>query len=123
MTCSTNREKINDIIDHTVDETFAALADPTRRRIVELLQSGPRRAGTIAEDLGTSRAASSRHLRQLDAAGIVDVAPDPDDARGRIYELRMDRLIGLSAWLDQVEAHWNEQLQSFRVHVERTRPQ
>ena len=43
LTCSTKREMINDIIDHTLDETFAALADPTRRRIVELLQSGPRR--------------------------------------------------------------------------------
>jgi DNA-binding transcriptional ArsR family regulator len=103
-----------------VDETLAALADPARRRIVELLINGPQRAGAIAEQLAMTPAASSRHLRQLHSQHLVAVEPDPADARGRLYALQADRLIGLSAWLDQVHAHWSDQLASFKRHAEAT---
>ena len=86
---------------------------------MELLLDGPQRAGALADRLGMSPAASSRHLRQLHAHDLVRVEPDPDDARGRLYELQADRLTGLSAWLDQVHAHWSEQLVSFKQFAER----
>lgn len=69
-----------------------------------------------------SAAASSRHLRQLHGHGLVSVEPDPADARARVYALRPERLVGLSAWLDQVHAHWSERLEAFRRHAEGERP-
>ncbi|MGH9185735.1 MAG: ArsR/SmtB family transcription factor [Acidimicrobiales bacterium] len=103
-----------------LDETFAALADPTRRRVIELLRDGPRRAGDLAEGSHTSRAAMSRHLRVLRNTGIVDVELLEDDARGRVYRLRPDQFVALQAWLDQVRAFWSEQLGSFKEHAERS---
>jgi DNA-binding transcriptional ArsR family regulator len=111
---------INVIVNY-LDDTFTALADPTRRRVVELLQHGPRRASDIAVGAGMSRPAMSRHLKVLRDRGLVDVEMLTDDARGRLYRLRPDRLHALQAWLDQVQAYWAQQLGSFKEHAERTR--
>ena len=97
---------------------FAVLADPTRRQVVELLGEGPHRAGELSRALGVSAAALSRHLRVLLAAGVVEDERIADDARLRVFRLRPDSLAGLQAWLDQVQAHWNEQLRSFKRHVD-----
>jgi DNA-binding transcriptional ArsR family regulator len=104
-----------------LDATFAALADPTRRRVVDLLRDGPRRAGDLAAATATSRPAMSRHLRVLRTSGLVAVETLDDDARGRVYQLRADRFVALQAWLDQVQAFWSEQLGAFKAHAERTR--
>lgn len=109
---------INDIVDDQVDVTISALADPTRRRVVEMLRDEPLRASTIADRLGMTPAATSRHLQVLRSSGLVDVGHQADDARVRIYRLRPDHLVALGAWLDQVQAHWAEQLGSFKHHVE-----
>jgi DNA-binding transcriptional ArsR family regulator len=101
-----------------VDGTFAALADPTRRRVVELLRQEPRRAGELADELAMSRPALSRHLRVLRASGLVEAETLTDDARGRVYRLRPDRFTALQAWLDQVQAYWAEQLGAFARHVD-----
>ncbi len=61
----------------------------------------------------------SRHLRVLLDAGVVVDERVVTDARVRVFRLRPDSLVALQAWLDQVQAHWNEQLQSFKQHVER----
>jgi DNA-binding transcriptional ArsR family regulator len=97
---------------------FGALADPTRRQVVQLLSDGPLRAGEIAGTVGSSGPAMSRHLRVLLEAGIVADERPPEDARARVFRLRPDSVAGLQAWLDQLQAHWNEQLQSFKRHVE-----
>jgi DNA-binding transcriptional ArsR family regulator len=110
---------INPIVND-LDETLAALADPTRRRVVELLREGPRRAGELAAGSDMSRPAMSRHLRVLRASGLVEVEMLADDARGRLYRLRADRFVALQAWLDQVHAFWSEQLGAFKAHAERT---
>ncbi len=102
-----------------VGPLFGALADPTRRQVVQLLSSGPRRAGELAEASRTSAPAMSRHLRVLLHAGIVADERAPGDARVRLFRLRPDAMVALRAWLDQLQAHWDEQLQSFRRHVER----
>jgi DNA-binding transcriptional ArsR family regulator len=105
-----------------LDETLTALADPTRRRVVELLRDGPCRAGELADRSGMSRPAMSRHLKVLRSTGLVEVTMGEDDARGRVYGLRRERFVALQAWLDQVHAFWAEQLGAFKDHAERARP-
>ncbi|HEU4412229.1 MAG TPA: metalloregulator ArsR/SmtB family transcription factor [Polyangiaceae bacterium] len=101
--------------------TFTALADPTRRRAVELLRAGPRRAGELAAALAVSPPAMSRHLRVLRASGLVEERPDGDDARARVYGLRRGPFGELRRWLDEVEAFWACELAAFKEHAERTR--
>ncbi|MGH9246111.1 MAG: ArsR/SmtB family transcription factor [Acidimicrobiales bacterium] len=107
--------------DLDLDTTLAALADPTRRKVIELLGAGPRRAGELAATAEMSAPAMSRHLRVLRATGLVEAATDDADARLRIYRLRPEPFVALQAWLDQVQAFWSEQLGSFKKHLERTR--
>lgn len=102
-----------------VDKVFGALADPTRRSVVELLGSGPRRAGELATAAGTSPPTMSRHLRVLLDAGIVADERPASDARTRVFRVRPESMVALQAWLDQIQAHWDEQLESFKNHVER----
>jgi DNA-binding transcriptional ArsR family regulator len=104
-----------------LDETLAALADPTRRYVIDLLRDGPRRASELADAADMTRPAMSRHLRVLRSSGLVDVETLDDDARGRVYHLRADRFVALQAWLDQVQAFWTEQLGSFQQHTHRTK--
>ena len=104
-----------------IDQTLAALAEPARRRVVELLRSETLRASVLAERTDMSRAAISRHLRVMERSGLVEVETPAEDARGRLYRLRPEALAALGAWLDQVQAFWSEQLGAFRQHAERTR--
>ncbi len=106
---------------HDLDVTFAALADPTRRRVVELLRERPLRAGEVATRLGVRPPAMSRHLRALRSGGLVDVELSDDDGRARRYRLRPERFAALHAWLSELEGHWSDQLGSFREHAERGR--
>jgi DNA-binding transcriptional ArsR family regulator len=97
---------------------FQVLADPTRRRVVELLGDRERRAGELAEAAGASAPAMSRHLRILLEAGFVADERVPGDARLRVFRLRRESVLALQAWLDQLQAHWNEQLGAFKGYVE-----
>ncbi|MGO9962340.1 MAG: ArsR/SmtB family transcription factor [Acidimicrobiales bacterium] len=99
---------------------FAALADPTRLGVVQLLSDGPRRAGEIASLAGVSGPAMSRHLRVLLEAGLLLDERPTGDARARVFRLRPDSIVAVQAWLDQLQAHWEEQLKSFKAHVERS---
>ena len=102
-----------------LDQTFAALADPTRRAVISLLREGPRRSSDMATALATSRPAMSRHLRVLRRAGLVEEESLEDDARVRMYQLCREPFSELRAWLDQVEAFWEDQLRAFKAHAER----
>ncbi len=86
--------------------------------MVELLGERPRRAGELSAEAGTSAPVMSRHLRVLLEAGLVTDERVPDDARLRVFRLRREPVLALQAWLDQVQAHWNEQLRSFKRYVE-----
>ena len=97
---------------------FAALADPTRRRVIELLGERTRRAGELAEAAGTSAPVMSRHLRILLETGFVADERVPGDARLRVFRLRREPVLEMESWLDQLQAHWNEQLGAFKRHVE-----
>jgi len=101
-----------------LDRTLAALADPDRRRAVDLLREGPRRAGDLAQAIGLPAPAMSRHLRVLRRSGLVEESHPEFDARVRIYSLRLGPMAELRDWLDETEALWAEQLSSFKKHVE-----
>jgi DNA-binding transcriptional ArsR family regulator len=105
----------------TLDRTLAALADPTRRAVVDLLRKKPRRAGELADALETSAPAMSRHLRVLRTCGLVELDALDDDARVRLVRLRREPFMALRDWIDRVEAFWGDQLEAFRAHAERTR--
>jgi DNA-binding transcriptional ArsR family regulator len=102
-----------------LDDTFAALADPTRRRVIDLLRRKPLRAGELADAAQMSAPAMSRHLRVLRKCGLVEEDDLPDDARVRVYQLKPERFAELRRWLDQVEGFWIDQLDAFAAHVER----
>ena len=102
-----------------LDAILAALADPARRRVVDLLASGPRRASELADGVGMSRPAMSRHLRVLRLRGLVEEESPDEDARVRLYRLRPTPFRELRGWLDDVEAFWSEQLAAFKAHAER----
>src|SRR4029450_8584217 len=105
-----------------IDRTFAALADPTRRRVVELLRGEPKRAGDIAAGLGMSAPATSRHLRLLHRTGLVEATYVEEDARLRVFRLRPEPFAELHGWLAEVERFWAGQLDAFKADTERTRP-
>ncbi|QNE21853.1 winged helix-turn-helix transcriptional regulator [Kribbella qitaiheensis] len=108
------------MVNDQVDRFFEVLADPTRRQVVRLLGEGPQRAGQLAVAAGVSSPAMSRHLRILLVAGLVADERVVEDARVRVFRLRPEPVVAVQAWLDQVQAHWQEQLGAFKRHVEQT---
>lgn len=104
----------------SVDETLAALADPVRRRVVELLAQRPMRPGELAVEIGATASSLSKHLRVLRQRGLVGESHPEFDARVRIYTLRSAPMTELRAWLDTAERGWTEQLTAFAEFVEGT---
>jgi DNA-binding transcriptional ArsR family regulator len=102
-----------------LDRTLAALADPHRRRVVELLRERPRRAGELAEAIGLNPPALSRHLRTLRASGLIEESHPAYDARVRVYTLRSKPIERLKSWLEETERLWSYQLAAFKTHLER----
>ena len=100
-----------------IDQTLAALADPARRRAVELLAVRAYRAGELAEALGVAAPAMSKHLRVLRRQGIVSEQSPEFDARVRIYSLRSAPMADLRSWLAAAEQGWAQQLAAFAKHV------
>jgi DNA-binding transcriptional ArsR family regulator len=86
--------------------------------VVELLGEAPRRAGELADGVGLSPAALSRHLRTLKASGLIEEAHPAFDARVRIYALKSGPMGELKQWLEQTERLWAEQLAALKAHVE-----
>ena len=104
-----------------VDRVLAALADPHRRRVVELLRERPRAAGEIARAIGLNPPALSRHLRSLRRSGLVEESHPEFDARVRVYSLRPAPMADLKRWLEETERLWVEQIAAFKSRVERDR--
>jgi DNA-binding transcriptional ArsR family regulator len=97
-------------------EALAALADATRRTIVELLADGELEAGAIADRFPTSRPAVSRHLRVLRESGLVHVR---GDGRRRIYSLEPAPLAELDTWLARYRAFWTNRLDALETGLRR----
>jgi DNA-binding transcriptional ArsR family regulator len=104
-----------------IDRTLAALADPHRRRVVDLLRDRPRRAGELAEAARISFPAMSRHLKLLRKSGLVEEERDEFDSRVRIYRLQNEPMSVLKAWLEATETMWTRQLVAFKAHLAKTK--
>ena len=103
-----------------LDLTLAALADPHRRRVVDLLRERPHRAGELAQAARISFPAMSRHLRKLRKSGLVEEDRDEFDSRVRIYRLRPEAMAELRTWLAETDAMWARQLAAFKAHLQKT---
>ena len=88
-------------------DAFLALADPTRRRIIESLADGESAFGDLADQFDMSRPAVSQHLKVLREAGLVHVRKD---AQRRIYRLNAEGLDQLEKWLESVKRFWGARL-------------
>jgi DNA-binding transcriptional ArsR family regulator len=91
------------------DDVFAALANPARRRLLELLIEGPRTAGYLSEQFDLSRPAVSEHLQVLRKAGLVY---DRVSGRERHYELAVEPFADLRDWFSVFERYWPERLKA-----------
>jgi DNA-binding transcriptional ArsR family regulator len=97
---------------------LTALADPDRRRTINLLRGRPHAAGELARELELPAPAMSRHLRVLRQSGLVEETHPSFDARVRIYSLRLEPMAGLKAWLEETERLWADQLGAFKQYLE-----
>ena len=104
-----------------LDQALAALADPTRRRLVDLLRERPRPAGELAAEFDLSAPAISRHLRVLRKNGLVEGTLVERDARLRLYRLRRKPFAELHKWLSRMGALWTDQLSAFKAYAEGTK--
>jgi DNA-binding transcriptional ArsR family regulator len=96
-------------------ETFAALAEPNRYRIIELLRSGPRPVNDIGETLRLNQPQVSKHLRVLKEAGLVGVEPR---AQQRLYGLRAEPLRQLHEWLERYRQLWDARFEELDELIE-----
>jgi DNA-binding transcriptional ArsR family regulator len=96
-------------------DTFAALAEPNRFRIVELLRGGPRPVNDIGLSLRLNQPQVSKHLRVLKEAGLVDVEPR---AQQRLYYLRASELRRLHEWLERYRRNWESRFEQLGELIE-----
>ena len=98
------------------DMSFDVLAEPNRRRILDLLRAGERPVGELVAELGLSQPAVSKHLRVLREAGFVTVR---GDAQRRFYRLQPQPLRELDEWLAPYRALWTDRLDALEAHLDR----
>jgi DNA-binding transcriptional ArsR family regulator len=99
----------------TAETAFQALADPTRRAVLDLLRRGSQPAGAIAQAFPVSRPAISKHLRLLRHAHLVR---EHREGRHRVYRLNPEPLRAVDAWLDQYREFWKFSLTNLKSFVE-----
>jgi DNA-binding transcriptional ArsR family regulator len=97
------------------DAAFAALADPTRRAVLDLLRAGMRPAGEIARSFTVSRPAISKHLRILRQAHLVE---ERREGRHRLYQLNPEPLKSVDSWLEEYRNFWTVNLERLKSFVE-----
>jgi DNA-binding transcriptional ArsR family regulator len=94
---------------------YGALAEPHRRRILDLLRGGERPAGELVKELALSQPGVSKHLKVLREAGLVTVRAD---GKRRLYALRAEPLAEIDAWLAPYRAFWSARLDDLERHLE-----
>ena len=102
-------------VTYSPEATFSALADPTRRAVLDLLRQGSQPAGKIAQSFPVSRPAISKHLRLLRRAHLVQ---ERREGRHRLYQLNPEPLKAVDSWLNQYRAFWQVNLASLKAFVE-----
>jgi DNA-binding transcriptional ArsR family regulator len=96
---------------------FEVLAEPSRRRILDVLRDGESAVGALVSALAVSQPAVSKHLRVLRDAGLVRVRAD---AQRRLYSLRVEPLREVEDWLAPYRAQWNDRLDALEAHLDST---
>jgi DNA-binding transcriptional ArsR family regulator len=105
----------NRSVTYSAEAIFQALADPTRRAVLDLLRKGVQPAGRIAEAFPISRPAISKHLRQLRKARLV---VEHRSGRHRLYQLNAEPLKAVDHWLDHYRDFWQANLANLKAFVE-----
>jgi DNA-binding transcriptional ArsR family regulator len=99
-----------------MDAVFQALADGSRRTVLQILREHPATAGDLAEALPIARPGVSRHLRVLREAGLVEAR---QDGQRRIYTLRPEALVEVDEWLEEYRAVWQNRLDALQTEIAR----
>ncbi len=102
-------------VTYSREAAFSALADPTRRAVLDLLRAGIRPAGEIARAFPVSRPAISKHLRILRRAHLVE---ERREGRNRLYQLNPEPLKAVDSWLEQYRSFWSASLANLKSFVE-----
>jgi DNA-binding transcriptional ArsR family regulator len=105
----------NQTVTYSPEATFSALADPTRRAVLDLLRRGRQPAGQIAQAFPISRPAISKHLRLLRRAHLVN---EQREGRNRFYRLNPEPLKAVDSWLEQYRVFWSTSLANLKAFVE-----
>ena len=105
----------NRSVTYSTEASFHALADPTRRAVLDLLRQGVQPAGQIARAFPVSRPAISKHLRLLRRAHLVR---ETREGRNRLYQLNPEPLRAVDSWLQQYRVFWQANLTSLKAFVE-----
>jgi DNA-binding transcriptional ArsR family regulator len=95
---------------------FEAIAEPNRRRLLELLRAGELPAGDLVEATGLSQPGVSKHLKLLREAGLVSMRPD---GQRRLYRLEPSNLAALDDWLRPFRQFWSQRLDALNDHLEK----
>jgi DNA-binding transcriptional ArsR family regulator len=103
------------MVTYSPEATFSALADPTRRAVLDLLLKGRQPAGQIAQAFPISRPAISKHLRLLRRARLVN---EHREGRNRFYHLNPEPLRAVDSWLEQYRSFWSTSLANLKAFVE-----
>jgi len=101
-------------------DVFQTLADPTRRRIIEVLRGGEQQVGDVVEKAGVHQSGVSRHLRILHESGFVSMRPD---GQRRLYSLKPEPFRELDAWLNAYRALWDARIDRFGAALEKKQTQ
>jgi DNA-binding transcriptional ArsR family regulator len=96
-------------------DVFQAIADPTRREIINMLAHRPLNLNAIAENFKVSRQAVSLHIKILTECGLLDIRKQ---GRERVCEAKLDKLNEVSAWIDQYKKFWNNKLDALEMFLD-----
>jgi DNA-binding transcriptional ArsR family regulator len=97
-------------------DVYQAIADPTRRAIINMIATQPHNVNSIAEKFDVSRQAISLHVKVLTDCGLITIK---QRGRDRFCEAQLDQLSEVSAWVDQYRRHWESKLDALETYIEK----
>jgi DNA-binding transcriptional ArsR family regulator len=97
-------------------DVYQAIADPTRRVIIDMIATQPQNVNAIAEKFDVTRQAISLHIKVLTDCGLITIKKQ---GRDHVCEAQLDKLIEVSAWVDQYRQHWESKLDTLETYLEK----
>ena len=97
-------------------DVYQAIADPTRRAIINMIATQPHNVNAIAEKFDVTRQAISLHVKILTDCGLIKIKPQ---GRDRLCEAQLDQLSEVSVWIDQYRQHWEAKLDAMETYIEK----